>query len=226
MSYDVSRRPPRSVEIERRVSDWYDRNRGNLNTAVFVAGMLGVGYHVLGEIDPSETSSTAVESAAQLTISDIGLGVAALVGLWVAHGLIVSLHELCHVYALRILGIDSDWHVNLIGIDNAEISEVSGICIPRPFMRQFRSSYAEDVFVSLAPLALAAGMLGVFELIKIGLGIGPGVALETVLLVLVIGGPSPSDWGSLWITPRRRWERLVEFEQRVETHGSAEGISA
>lgn len=235
MRYDPTEGPPRSVQIQRRVEavvevvvEWFTPAR----SAALVVGLLVV--HGLATTDPStatEAETPALDAAVafveSLTVRDVAfyLGVLAVVS--VAYNIVIGVHEACHQAAFRYFGVDAGFTVNMHVVGGVQIPflpAAGGMCWPEREHQAYRLSYIEDVVVSLAPLALSATLGTV--VVGWNAVVSPVPAFEYVLVgVVLMSGPSLPDWFSLVRTPRARWDRLTELEQRLDEHRAVEGYS-
>lgn len=223
MTYDVDEGPPRTVEVQEYIEETIEEAR---ELIPFWRVAIGLVILWIGHLAYTGDSSSSSESF-QITVTPEL--VAWIVGAIVVYGVVsiavITLHELAHLYALHHFDIPARWTLNFAEVRGYPIllMPTGGLTYPVDEIEWSSMTLLEDAIVSLAPMTLSAVIAA--PVVAYHVFVAPFDYLWIMLAgILVMTGPSFSDYRSIFRSPRERWKVYSGFKQAVRRHASAEGI--
>lgn len=231
MPYEISSGPPRSIEIQERIEAGVrlileemtrDRTLLVIGFVLVIGGILVTGMSTPDSVEQvREEPPTAAEVVQSLAILIGGIVGAGLIGT-----ALVVVHELCHVIALRRIGVPSKWWIEWVEFRGHPIYPLpkGGVTRPIGVREQLSLTYSETVQVALAPVVL--GIFVALSVLVFHVMVAPFEAVGAlIILAFFFGGPSITDYRFLTTLPRERWETFVAIEEAIDRHCRAEGIA-
>jgi len=223
---DVDGGPPRSVELQRELEERIDLVRDAIEPAHVVAvAIVAVLVYAIATGDASSATTSTGEWLAGVSLVDVAKFAAGVIGVGIAFGVNVAIHEECHRLAFERFDVSSRVEIEWpeVGKRDLYFFPAGGVCSAVSIRDYARMSWREDAVVALAPAVWGALLVaGVFAYHAF---VSPLPSVDGIaLLVFLFSGPSIPDYLSVLRTPRDRWEFLVGLEESVDRHAAAEGL--